>query len=100
MRKESKRRAASRKNKEPQRDLCRTLTCCIEDCPVGAEPHHYPISRGRGGGDKGNVTPLCPAHHSQFHTIGQETFQSMYSINLTAVALSLIPHAYPDREVV
>jgi hypothetical protein len=43
--------------------------------------------RSRGaGGDATDLVPLCHKHHSQSHTIGIQTFERRYQIDLTACA--------------
>lgn len=53
-------RRAKRKAKQfgPQANLCRRLPCAACGRLGPSDPAHV-ISRGAGGGDRGNVIPLC-----------------------------------------
>lgn len=53
-------RRAKRKAEQfgPQAKLCRRLPCAACGRPGPSDPAHV-ISRGAGGGDRGNVIPLC-----------------------------------------
>jgi hypothetical protein len=55
-----------------------TLPCLV--CGKSpSDPHHWP-SRSRGGTSK-DLTPLCRAHHDDFHA-GPATFMAFYRVNL------------------
>lgn len=68
----------------------RALPCCVLGChgkPV--ETHHE--RRGTGGGtglkpDSRWVVSLCLRHHREGHTIGWNTFEKRYSLDLRAIA--------------
>ena len=53
----------------------------------GSVPHHD-LSRGASGANK-DAVPLCQEHHSEVHTIGRETFQERYGVDLRAVAAAI-----------
>ncbi len=63
--------------------------CCVPvgkywwpDRPTGiVEPAHVQ-TRGAGGLDKGNTVPMCQQHHAEQHTLGIQTFQKKYGIDL------------------
>lgn len=43
-------------------------------------------SRGAGGGDHGNVVPLCAGAHNEQHTAGSKTFAKRWNVDLQAEA--------------
>jgi len=46
-------------------------------------------SRGAGGGDRGNLIPLCHRHHHDQHQHGIHTFAKRYGLDLTFEATIL-----------
>lgn len=60
LRKVNPKRRAKRKAEQfaAQAELCRRLPCAACGRPGPSDPAHV-ISRGAGGGDRGNVIPLC-----------------------------------------
>lgn len=77
----------------PQAALCRTLPCCVCRRPAPSDPAHV-RSRGAGGKDRGNVTPLCRYHHDEEGRVGILTFQAKHRIDLWAIAAALEKRAY------
>lgn len=62
---------------------CRHAFCAA--CGWGpCDPHHV-IPRSRGGLDADTV-PLCRVCHSTLHTIGAESFEALWGVDLMAVA--------------
>jgi hypothetical protein len=59
--------------------------CCVPGCSDGPIEFAHAKSRGAGGHDAQGVS-LCRAHHHEQHSIGIETFQQKYKINLFAIA--------------
>src|SRR5262245_6313406 len=55
------------------------------DCSGRLEVAHVK-SRGAGGGDVGNVVPLCTKHHARQHTMGRSAFEMAYRRNLATEA--------------
>lgn len=90
-----------------QAELCRRLPCAccswgVYAHPDGSltneekaaeigrfqsDPHHIP-TRGAGGKDKDTV-PLCRAHHTEWHSIGEQSFADKHGVDLRAVASAL-----------
>ena len=78
-----------------QAERCRELPCSVWGrvchrpprvfCSFGAcEPHHEP-PRSCGGRDRDTV-PLCTAHHVERHTIGVDSFNEKYGVDLRGLA--------------
>ncbi len=65
--------------------------------PDLSDPAHVK-SRGAGGHDRGNTVPLCHAHHHEQHTIGIESFQAQYRIDLKAEAKRIEEAYTPPQE--
>lgn len=57
----------------------RSMQCIV--CGSNDTVAHHVKTRGSGGGDTFAV-PLCAEHHNEIHTIGIDTFQERYGINL------------------
>jgi hypothetical protein len=53
-----------------------------------ADVHHL-TSRGAGGDDAENIVPLCRVHHGEFHSMGVNTFQLHYNVDLRFVARAI-----------
>ena len=49
-------------------------------CMGDVVAHHDP-SKGAGGKDRGNTTPLCFIHHTEVHR-GRLSFDTKYGVNL------------------
>ena len=64
--------------------------CTIRGCTIRGPMARITVAhvktRGAGGQDKGNIIPLCLAHHQYQHTIGIKSFQEEYHIDLYARA--------------
>ena len=62
-------------------DYIRSLPCdvCHE---YGCDPHHIP-SRAAGGTSK-DLIPLCRPHHTEFHTLGEQSFAAKNGKDLRA----------------
>lgn len=56
------------------------LPCMICSNPEG--PAHHVTTVGAGGKDKENLVPLCPKHHNEVHTIGTQSFEDKYNVDL------------------
>jgi hypothetical protein len=56
--------------------------CFIELPSVAA----HVKSRGAGGPDRGNILPLCRAHHQEQHAIGIRSFEARYHVDLAQIA--------------
>ena len=50
-------------------------------CTGPVDPHHV-RTRGAGGGDVGNVVPLCRSAHTELHAVGRHTFAQRYGVDL------------------
>ncbi len=76
--------------------LVREMPCC-----VGASQSHprsvgcfgdiqaaHAIARGMGGrnGDRRSLVPLCAGHHQQQGNEGVKTFESIYEVDMVALA--------------
>jgi len=66
------------------------LPCCVCRRRIGhtygpAEAAHVK-SRGAGGGEVGNLVPLCHHHHERQHRMGIKSFQAHYGVNLALEA--------------
>lgn len=97
------RKAPRTKPRNPDRVYCpphlswlRKRNCCVQDgdfgpgaigCSGKMEAHHVK-TRGAGGGDDSGV-PLCVRHHGQYHTVGHDTFERMYAVDLERIAAEL-----------
>lgn len=71
-------------------DYCaaiRQLPCLLRgpECWGSTEVAHIK-SRGAGGSDRGNVVPLCQAHHARQHRMGIVSFAERYKVNLQSEA--------------
>lgn len=60
----------------------------VVECQGAVQACHV-VSRGAGGANIGNLVPLCGAHHNQQHTVGIESFQRWYSIDLPLEAAKI-----------
>lgn len=77
------------------RNFVRKHSCCVPGCDGAPIEFAHVHSRGAGGHDASGVS-LCLAHHREQHTIGIETFQAKYRIDLMKIA-SEFARATPDR---
>lgn len=65
--------------------------CCVftvGECYGEVKGHHLKTV-GAGGKDAGNETPLCSAHHTELHQIGQDAFEWKHGVSLDAEAAYL-----------
>lgn len=67
------------------RAFVRRHRCCVPGCAGAPIEFAHAKTRGSGGHDAQGVS-LCLAHHREQHTIGIETFQARYGIDLFAIA--------------
>jgi hypothetical protein len=72
------------------REHVRGLPCLLAGltsppCAGPTEPDHV-TTRGAGGADRENLTPLCSYHHGLRHTMGVRSFQKHYDLDLRAAA--------------
>ena len=84
----SKRRFANLRSPEYQAWI-RLQFCSVKGGCDGMTECAHVKSRGAGGADRGNCVPLCRRHHREQHTLGIQTFQYLYHIDLAAVAAAL-----------
>jgi hypothetical protein len=80
----------------------RTLPCAFADnvfhaCAGRVECCHV-VSRGAGGDDRGNTFPACTHAHRLQHSIGIASFETLYWVDLGALAKSL--ELQPDAPAV
>jgi len=67
-------------------ELVRSLPCVVCDRSP-CDPHHV---RSRGaGGDKSDLCPLCRRCHALLHTMGRESFEHRFQLDLEAEAATL-----------
>lgn len=53
----------------------RHRSCAVMGCYAPSGPPHHWRTRGAGGDDSPlNLGNLCRAHHTEFHSVGRETF--------------------------
>lgn len=57
-------------------------------CEGRIEAAHV-TSRGAGGQDENNLTPMCHRHHAMQHTMGLVSFGERFEVNLRAIAETL-----------
>lgn len=69
--------------------------CAVPGCASGPTRLHHVKTRGAGGGDEYGVG-FCDGHHTEIHTIGLETFQGKYGIDLWALAAEFTRRS-PDK---
>ncbi len=76
-------------------DYIRSLPCLVltrgknpTPCKWGIDPHHYP-SKACGGKDRGETTPLCRKHHTEFDNIGRWTWMLKYDLDLPRIGKEL-----------
>lgn len=63
-------------------DVIRMMPCLVCDRqPVEA---HHTTSRGAGG-DRSTLIPLCRRCHALLHTMGRQSFEARFSIDLEAL---------------
>lgn len=78
----------------------RSHSCAVKDCANGPiEFAHVRSAANSGVGLKSHSSsgiPLCTAHHSQQHSIGQPAFERLYKIDLFALAAEFTRRS-PDR---
>ena len=55
------------------------MLCSVPGCAAKPDNHHRK-RRGMGGGDGGEVIPLCRQHHTEAHQIGPVKFFQKYGI--------------------
>ncbi len=77
------------------RRFVRSHACCVTGCAQDPIDFAHTTSRGAGGGDETGVS-LCREHHAEQHTIGIDTFQQKYGLDLLALAAAFV-RASPDR---
>jgi hypothetical protein len=70
---------------QTHRQFVRRHGCCVPRCQRQPIEFAHAKSRGAGGHDAQGVS-LCVDHHKEQHTVGIETFQQKYKINLFAIA--------------
>jgi len=71
-------------------DYIKQMECLVyEDfgfeCCGEVDAHHVK-TKGSGGGEEGNLIPLCRKHHSLVHSMGRLTFQQKYVTNFKMLA--------------
>ena len=71
---------------QAHRRFVRSHACCVPGCLDGPIDFHHVTTRGAGGSDKDGVGLCHLPHHMEIHTIGIETFQAKYGIDLFALA--------------
>ena len=79
-------------------DYIRSLPCVVYtsfgnratagDCSGRIDPHHYP-SKACGGKDRGDTTPLCRRHHSEFGATGRWSWMLKYDLDLPKISKEL-----------
>jgi hypothetical protein len=50
---------------------------------------HHVRTRGAGGLAKANLVGLCAMHHNQLHSMGAQTFDAYYEVDLRQLATDL-----------
>lgn len=71
----------------------RRQPCCVVDCRMRPSQAHH-VRTGTNGGTSmkpsdGWCAPICAAHHSELHRLGNETFANTYDVDLRHVAATL-----------
>jgi hypothetical protein len=77
----------------------RAHKCCVPGCENGPiEFAHVRTAANSGMGIKpaGFGLSLCSAHHSQSHSVGIETFQKLYKIDVIELAAAFVARS-PDQ---
>ena len=89
---------------ENYKNFIRNLPCCVPGCnrrrnsknnKRQVDPHHTK-SRGAGGSDL-TCAPLSDDHHSELHTIGQNTFQKKYNIDFKDIQIDCMQKFIEER---
>jgi hypothetical protein len=108
-RNEARAKKASAENFGPCSNMARLLGCIVPSCfrrprdgVVELEPRWtiqaaHVRSRGSGGKDWGNVVGLCVQHHAEQGSLGIESFQKRYGLDMEAAA-SRIASAVQEHE--
>ena len=82
---------------EEYKSFIRKLQCCVSNCSrrrnsknnkPEVDPHHTK-SVGSGGSDL-TCVPACDRHHTESHTIGQDTFQERYDIDFKEIQIECL----------
>ena len=82
---------------KPYQDWVRAHPCVIgKDCEGRIEAAHV-TSRGAGGQDENNLTPMCHRHHAMQHTMGLVSFGERFEVNLRATAERLWAEFVTER---
>jgi len=69
--------------------------CAVPGCLARQVDFAHVKTRGAGADDSSGV-PLCRVHHAEEHTIGINTFQAKYKIDLHALAAEFVRRT-PDK---
>jgi len=84
------------------RKFFRSHGCCVPYCANSRiEIHHLRSAANAGTAIKPHdqyIVSLCDEHHAEFHTIGVETIQARYGIDLWALAEEFT-RSSPDVEM-
>ena len=96
IKRKNKRRFKGPKYEDPEYlDYIRSLPCTVytfgnrpTDCSGRIDPHHYP-SKACGGKDRGETTPLCRKHHTEFGVIGRWSWMLKYDMDLRKIGKEL-----------
>lgn len=100
----SKRRKARKATQfAAQAKLCRALPCAACGRPGPSDPAHV-VSRGAGGGDRGNVIPLCKSdprtgHEGCHQAQHQRGWGALYAMPLVVVARIPVAEAWRSLSV-
>jgi len=82
---------------ERYKEFIRNQSCCAPGCgrrrnsknnKRQVDPHHSK-SKGSGGSDL-ECIPACDCHHTESHSIGQETFQERHNIDYNEIKVKLL----------
>ena len=76
---------APRRIYQTHRQFVRRHGCCVPNCQGLPIEFAHAKTRGSGGHDASGVS-LCLVHHHEQHTLGIETFQAKYKVDLFALA--------------
>lgn len=86
------RRTSAIKCRAHLRWVTSTFDCLIKfreghTCAGPIDPHHV-VSRGAGGGDE-QVAPLCRNAHTHVHSMGVDSFNEFFRVDLASTAAIL-----------
>ena len=82
---------------EEYKEFIRNLPCCVPGCnrrrnsknsKRQVDPHHTK-SVGAGGSDL-TCVPACDCHHTESHTVGQNTFQEKHNIDFKDIQIECL----------